>query len=51
MTKTDRLDCYAEYLAKGEDRRCAALRLGISERTARRYDAELRHLREARPAA
>lgn len=40
--KADRLARYAEWRSWGEDRQCAALRVGIRPRTARRYEAELR---------
>ena len=42
MTKADRRDLYAEYRAKGEDPECAALRIGVKPRTARRYEAEMK---------
>jgi hypothetical protein len=45
MTKADRRDLYAEYVAKGEPPECAALRVHVSRRTARRYEAELRKIR------
>ena len=51
LTKPVRLADYALYRAKGEDQECAALRVRISRRTARRYEAELRQMREARTAA
>lgn len=46
MTPTElaqyRRDTYAEYRAWGEDPGCAALRVHVSPRTARRYEAALR---------
>lgn len=49
--KRDRLERYAEYRTRGEDRQCAALRVGIRPRTARRYESELRQVRERTAAA
>ena len=46
-----RLEDYAELRAWGETLECAALRLHISERTAWRYEAELKRMREASVAA
>ena len=47
----DRFGRYAEYRLRGEDRECAALRIPVSPRTARRYEAELRRIQEARTPA
>lgn len=47
----DRFGRYAEYRAKGEDQACAALRVGVKPRTARRYEAELRRIQEVKAAA
>ena len=41
-SRADRREDYAELLSWGETRQQAARRLGISERTAWRYEAELR---------
>jgi hypothetical protein len=51
LTKAVRFADYAEWRMWGEDPECAALRVGVSRRTARRYDAELRQMREAGTAA
>jgi hypothetical protein len=48
--RADRFGRYAEYRQRGEDRECAALRIPVSPRTARRYEAELRQRREGRAA-
>lgn len=48
--KRDRLERYAEWRTLGEDQQCAALRVRVSRRTARRYDADLRTLRTGRAA-
>ncbi len=44
-TKDERMTDYFELRSWGEDRACAALRVGVSPRTARRYEADLRKLR------
>jgi hypothetical protein len=44
--KRDRLERYAEYRIRGEDQACAALRVPVSPRTARRYEQDLRKIRE-----
>lgn len=48
--KRDRLERYAEYRTWGEPPVCAALRVNVSPRTARRYEADLRKIREGNPA-
>lgn len=41
-----RRDTYAEYRLRGEDQQCAALRVGVSPRTARRYESALRRAQQ-----
>ena len=48
--KAVRMESYFELRSWGEDRECAALRLGISTRTAERYEAEMKRRQEARAA-
>ena len=47
-TKDERMTDYFELRSWGEDRESAALRLGISTRTAERYERELRRRQEGR---
>ncbi len=49
--RADRFGRYAEYRLRSEDQECAALRIPVSPRTARRYEAELRAIQQARTAA
>lgn len=37
---------YAELRLRGEDQQCAALRVDVSPRTARRYEAALRRAQQ-----
>lgn len=44
-----RRETYAEYRLRGEDPACAALRVRVSPRTGRRYEAALRRARAGGP--
>lgn len=44
-------DTYAEYRLRGEDPECTALRLHLPDETARRYEQDLRQIRERNAAA
>lgn len=46
-----RRDTYAEWRMWGEDPECARLRVGVSERTARRYEARMKQNQQARSSA
>jgi len=48
--KASRMESYFELRSWGEDRECAALRLGISTRTAERYEREMRLRQAGQPA-
>ena len=43
-------DTYAEYRLRGEDPECTALRLHLNDTTARKFEADLRKIREGNPA-
>lgn len=46
-----RRETYAELRSWGEDPECARLRVGVSQRTARRYEARMKQNQQARSEA